>query len=95
MFNIAELTSGIHFIKGVTYFIMTVIRGMPAVEQGTVPPIVSTAPAEVAGVATNKWEFTSISDAESNTTVYENIPRLTIPTVVNIGSGGITSVQFA
>jgi hypothetical protein len=74
---------------------MVVIKGMPGVESTGFPPVCSTLPAEIASVSTTKFEFTSISSAESNTTVNETITTLHVPTIVNIGSGAVAPIAFA
>jgi len=93
-FNRAELRAGMYYLKNLTLISMAVVHGFP-VGDGAGLPTISTAPAEVYAVNTRKVEFTSISDAETNTTTVDTLTTIASPNIINIGSGNIGGVSFA
>lgn len=81
-------------IRGLTRFILVVVRGFP-VDGGPQSTTVSTSAGKVDMVWSNKYEFTSISDSESVTNFNNTLTSLGTQDLVNIGSGAVTTFTAA
>jgi hypothetical protein len=92
-FNLATIRDGDNWFKGLSYNSFFVARGFPVdgTSIGGVANTVTTSGGKIDFVVSYKYTFMSVSDAESNVSIANNLLTVTGAQMVNIGSGVVAA----
>jgi len=93
-FNATLLFNGDYYYHGMSHYSFAVVRGFPIDSQEN-PGNVSLAPAKIDVVTTYRYEWMNVSQQNNATSIINNLPLITDPQMINIGSGQVSITTVA